>query len=74
NFLILSYIIKFINIYSLFLKETIHMRIEQLIYLVILSHYPSLTAASEHLYISQQSLGKAIKELEWELHTDLIIR
>lgn len=50
------------------------MRIEQLIYLVILSHYPSLTAASEHLYISQQSLGKAIKELEWELHTDLIIR
>ncbi|MDP4161261.1 MAG: LysR family transcriptional regulator [Bacillota bacterium] len=50
------------------------MRIEQLIYLVTLFHYPSLTVASEHLYISQQSLGKAIKELESELHTDLIIR
>lgn len=50
------------------------MRIEQLIYLVTLFRYPSLTVASEHLFISQQSLGKAIKELESELHTDLIIR
>lgn len=50
------------------------MRIEQLTYLVTLFHYPSLTVASEHLFISQQSLGKAIKELESELQTDLIIR
>lgn len=50
------------------------MRIEQLVYLVTLFRYPSLTVASDHLFISQQSLGKAIKELESELHANLIIR
>lgn len=50
------------------------MRIEQLIYLVTLSHYSSLSLASESLFMSQQSLGKAIKDLESELHANLIIR
>lgn len=50
------------------------MRLEQLHYLVTLAKHRSLNAASESLYITQQSLGKAIKDLESELGVALITR
>ena len=34
----------------------------------------SLTEASERLFITQQSLGKAMKDLETELGTKLLLR
>ena len=50
------------------------MRLEQLHYLVALAKHRSLNAASESLYITQQSLGKAIRDLETELGVPLISR
>ena len=50
------------------------MRLEQLHYLVALAKHRSLNAASESLYITQQSLGKAIRDLESELGVSLITR
>ena len=50
------------------------MRLEQLHYLVTLAKHRSLNAASESLFMTQQSLGKAIKDLETELGVPLITR
>lgn len=50
------------------------MRLEQLEYLVVISKSRSLNVASKRLFISQQALGKAIKDLEDELHVPLLIR
>lgn len=50
------------------------MRLEQLEYLVAISQSNSLNEASKRLYISQQSLGKAIKNLEDELNVPLLVR
>lgn len=50
------------------------MRTEQLEYLVELSKFNSINAASEHLHISHQSLNKSISSLETELSTKLINR
>lgn len=50
------------------------MRLEQLEYLVKLSQCRSLSEASERLFITQQSLGKALRELEEELGVPLLLR
>lgn len=50
------------------------MRIEQLEYLMMISKCASLTEASERLFITQQSLGKAIRDLEEELGVTLLLR
>jgi len=50
------------------------MRIEQLEYLLMISKCASLTEASERLFITQQSLGKAIRDLENELGVQLLVR
>lgn len=50
------------------------MRLEQLEYLVTISKCNSLSEASERLFITQQSLGKAIKDLEEELGAALLVR
>jgi len=49
-------------------------RIEQLEYLVTLEKCDSLSEASERLFITQQSLGKAIRDLEAELDVALLLR
>ena len=50
------------------------MRLEQLEYLLMISKSASLTEASERLFITQQSLGKAIRDLEDELGVALLLR
>ena len=50
------------------------MRLEQLEYLVTISKCSSLSEASDRLFITQQSLGKAIKDLEDELGVRLLVR
>lgn len=50
------------------------MRIEQLEYLTMVSKCTSLTEASERLFITQQSLGRAIRDLEEELGVSLLVR
>ena len=50
------------------------MRLEQLEYLVAISKSRSLSEASKRLYVTQQSLGKALSNLEQEIGTTLIIR
>ncbi len=50
------------------------MRLEQLEYLMMISRCKSLTEASERLFITQQSLGKAIRDLEEELGVPLLMR
>ena len=50
------------------------MRLEQLEYLLMISKSASLTEASERLFITQQSLGKAIRDLEDELGVVLLLR
>ncbi len=50
------------------------LRLEQLDYLVTISKCNSLSEASDRLFITQQSLGKAIKDLEDELGVPLLVR
>ena len=50
------------------------MRLEQLEYLVTISKSRSLSEASKRLYVTQQSLGKSLSNLEQEIGTTLIIR
>ncbi len=50
------------------------MRLEQLKYLLAISQANSLSLASEQLFISQQALSKAMRNLEDELDTKLLIR
>lgn len=50
------------------------MRLEQLKYLLVISKANSMSLASKQLFISQQALSKAIKNLEDELDVQLLIR
>lgn len=50
------------------------MRLEQLQYLIALSHYPSISIAADKMHISHQAMSAAIKSLENELNTQLIER
>ena len=50
------------------------MRIEQLIYLIELSHSRSLNLAAEALHISTQALSASMKNLETELCTTILVR
>ena len=50
------------------------MRLEQLEYLVVISKCKSLSEASKRLFITQQSLGKSITNLEKELGVTLLTR
>lgn len=50
------------------------MNLNQLKYLIALDLYPSLNAAAEHIPITPQSLGAAIKALEKELDVTLLER
>lgn len=50
------------------------MRIEQLIYLIELSHSRSLNLAAESLHISTQALSASMKNLENELGTTILVR
>ena len=50
------------------------MRLEQLLYLIAISHYPSISTAADKMHISHQAMSAAIKALENELNTQLIIR
>lgn len=50
------------------------MRIEQLIYLIVLSQSESINVASEKLFISHQSLNKSLTSLENELGATLFNR
>ncbi len=56
------------------MKWGIAVRLEQLEYLIMISKCTSLTEASERLFITQQSLGKAIRDLEEELGVQLLVR
>lgn len=50
------------------------MTLNQLIYFKTITEYGSLAKASEHLFVSQSALSKALKELEDELGTELFQR
>ena len=50
------------------------MNINQFRYLIALDLYPSLNSAAEHIHITPQSLGAAIKTLENELGVTLLDR
>lgn len=50
------------------------MRIEQLKYLISISHYHSMNLAAEALYITPQALSASIKHLESELGTTIFER
>lgn len=50
------------------------MRIEQLLYLIEISHSRSLNVAAESLHISTQALSASIKNLENELSTTILNR
>lgn len=50
------------------------MRLIQLEYLLALKKYGSVSAAAEHLFVSQPTISVAIKDLERELDYPLIIR
>ena len=50
------------------------MTIQQLQYLITTAKYGSITQAADALFVSQSSVSKAIKALEEELGTELILR
>lgn len=50
------------------------MRFEQIYYFVKIADLHSFSAASEHLFVSQQALSTSIKNLEKDFHTTLFIR
>lgn len=50
------------------------MRLEQFKYLIAIKHCGSIHAAARELYISQQGISKAIKDLERELGIKLFVR
>lgn len=50
------------------------MRLEQLQYLIAISHYPSISTAADKMHISHQAMSAAIKALESELNAQLIER
>ena len=50
------------------------MRIEHLYYFVKVAERRSLTVAASELFVSQQALSTAIKNLETEFHTQLLVR
>ena len=50
------------------------MRIDQLIYLIEISHSRSLNLAADALHISTQALSASIKNLENELGTEILHR
>lgn len=50
------------------------MRLEQFEYLIAVKNHNSMHAAARELFVSQQSISKAMKELEEELHTKIFKR
>lgn len=50
------------------------MKLDYLRYLLEISKYPSITQASEHLYISPQALSSAMKNFEREVGLPLLTR
>lgn len=50
------------------------MRLEQLEYLISIKNNKSMHAAARELFVSQQGISKAMKELEDELHTKIFNR
>lgn len=50
------------------------MRLEYLAYILEVSKHPSITSASESLYISPQALSSAIKNFEQEIGLPLLVR
>lgn len=50
------------------------MRLEQFEYLIAVKNYNSMHAAARELFVSQQSISKAMKELEEELHVKIFER
>lgn len=50
------------------------MRLEQLEYLISIKNNKSMHAAARELFVSQQGISKAMKELEEELHTKIFNR
>jgi len=55
-------------------KRVNKMRLEQLAYLQELNRTKSMNIAGSNLYISQQAISMAIKQLEEELDTQLLVR
>jgi DNA-binding transcriptional LysR family regulator len=49
------------------------MEIKQIKYFVEVVRQGGMTQASEHLYIAQSTISKAIKNIEIHLHSSLII-
>ncbi len=50
------------------------MNIEQLQYMCAISQHKSITKAAESLYVTQQTVSKAIHRLEKELGFQLLVR
>lgn len=50
------------------------MRFEQLSYLMAVDEYHSMNKASEEIFVSQQSISSAIKDLEDEMNVKLVLR
>ena len=50
------------------------MRMEQLLYLLVISQSPSMSAASQKIHLTPQALSISIKHLEEELGLELIKR
>ena len=50
------------------------MRMEQLKYLVDIAETKSMSKTAEHMFVSPQAISKAIKQLENELDTELLVR
>lgn len=72
---ILSYVIlDYLKVIFGFILEVNNMRLEQLEYLVAIDEKRSINLASQKLHIAQQSLSKAIQNLEEELDVTLLYR
>ena len=50
------------------------MRMEQMLYLLVISQSPSMSAASQKLHLTPQALSISIKHLEEELGIELLKR
>ncbi|MFR5730937.1 MAG: LysR family transcriptional regulator [Clostridium sp.] len=50
------------------------MKIVQLEYFCMVSHYHSITQAAQKLYVTQPAISNAIKELEKEFSVSLFVR
>lgn len=62
------------TIFTGYSKRWMHMKLQQLRYLVAAAQYGSFRTAAQKLYVSQSSVSTAVKELEQELGVEIFNR